>query len=520
MNTPYESTIFYDLETTGLNPAFDQIVEGAFVRVDNDFNIISTDVIQIKAKPDTVPNPYAFMVNQYDIDKFRSEGMKEFEAAEKIRNIFLAEPKTAISGYNSIAFDNNFIRHLFFKNMMSPYDFEWRNNNGCTDIYKLAQFLSFTVPDTISWKHKEDGTRSLKLTDIAEANGIDVGVAHEALSDVITTIAVAKLIKEKAPRIYSKFLELSRKQIAKDGIKFHEPIFDVSSFNGGENNYGTLLLPICYSPNNANSVICVDLRHPVDNLINMSKKELVDSLFTPFEEKELLAERVGLRQIAVNKQPLYLPMPRDKAKQEKLFKSCGLIDDLGKIRSRMKQILSCKDFQSKARGVFEREMVKADDVYSGLYSDGFIDDKDLSIGLMAHQADDVTGDRKIMTANVNEDLILRPNDAARTSEILIRAKWNNYLREVLTSKSVKFPTNELASFSTYISEKVNGDKENMYSVKDFEKDINEIELSGELTSHEVKIISDLKRYVLDIKKLDNNLRKRLSPEPVESALAM
>jgi exodeoxyribonuclease-1 len=67
-------------------------------------------------------------------------------------------------------------------------------------------------PDGIEWPLNEEGKPSFKLSDITKANGLMHDSPHDALSDVYATIAIARLIKEKQPKLFEYLLKLRNKK--------------------------------------------------------------------------------------------------------------------------------------------------------------------------------------------------------------------------------------------------------------------------------------------------------------------
>ena len=76
------SYLFYDIETTGLNKAFDQILQFAAVRTDRQLNEIDRHAVTVKLRPDVIPSPAAVLTNCIPVSVF-SDGLCEYEAAEQ-----------------------------------------------------------------------------------------------------------------------------------------------------------------------------------------------------------------------------------------------------------------------------------------------------------------------------------------------------------------------------------------------------------------------------------------------------
>ena len=133
--------------------------------------------------------------------KALSEGVCEAEFIRLIHAEF-SQGGTCVAGYNSIRFDDELTRQLLYRNFYDPYAREWKNGNTRWDILDMARLAAATRPEGIVWPKREDGTNSFRLEALTAANGIEHADAHDALSDVLATIEMARLIKQAQPRLY------------------------------------------------------------------------------------------------------------------------------------------------------------------------------------------------------------------------------------------------------------------------------------------------------------------------------
>jgi len=115
-------------------------------------------------------------------------------------------------GYNAANFDHRFTQFLFYRNLRHPYEWAYRNGNSKWDIINLARAAFVFHGDQFKWPRDEEGRVRFGLEALAEANGIAVEQAHDALSDVRTLIKLAKLIRERVPRLFTYHLSLRRKR--------------------------------------------------------------------------------------------------------------------------------------------------------------------------------------------------------------------------------------------------------------------------------------------------------------------
>jgi len=201
------SFLFYDTETTGLNSAFDQILTFAAIRTDLDLNEIEKYEITIQMRPDIVPSPGAFITHRL-MPQDWAEGVCEYEGARRIHEI-VNRPGTISIGYNSLSFDDEFLRFTFYRNLLDPYSHQYANGCCRMDLLPITTLYRVFKPEFMAWPKSNDGKSSLKLELMlpslkqkfigrAEHNELNIsGMAHNAMTDVKVTLALAKCLMEE-----------------------------------------------------------------------------------------------------------------------------------------------------------------------------------------------------------------------------------------------------------------------------------------------------------------------------------
>ena len=185
-----KTDLFYDTETSGLNPAFDQILTFACIRTDLELNEIDRQTITIQLRKDIVPSPRAFLTHGLTHDELKA-GITEYEAALQLHQIFNTTDTISL-GYNSLGFDDEFLRFLFYRNLLDPYLHQYGNGCSRMDILPIAAVFSVFHPDGLKWP-RANGKPSLKLDLLSrENNFVTSGRAHEAMSDVEALIALSQ----------------------------------------------------------------------------------------------------------------------------------------------------------------------------------------------------------------------------------------------------------------------------------------------------------------------------------------
>lgn len=363
-----ETFYWYDLETFGRNPSWDKVAQFAGVRTDRHFNVIGEPlVIYCKITPDYIPDPTACFITGITPQKTLQEGLSEYDFIKIIDKEF-STPGTCVVGFNSINFDDEFIRNLYYRNFKDPYIREWARGNSRWDIINLVRGVHDFRPDGIEWLKNSDGKPLFKLEKLSRVNGIKHEHAHDALSDVEATIGIAKKIAEAQPRFYEFCLKLRKKDAVKKHIDIfsRKPFYHTSGMFTSTKGCTTMLVPLAVDPVNRNAIICYDLRYDPTDLISLSSEELQLMLFTKGEK------RVHLKCVHINKSPMVAPLGTlDESQSERLgidnglcFKHLDMIKDSDNLTQKVLDIYSGKsdfpeikdpDFQIYSGGFFKDE---------------------------------------------------------------------------------------------------------------------------------------------------------------------
>lgn len=295
MHSP--SFYWYDYETFGIDPRVDRIAQFAGIRTDMDFNIIDDPIdIFCKATDDILPNPEACLITGITPQKTLATGLIEAEFIASILQQF-ATPNTCVVGFNSIRFDDEFTRYSLYRNFFDPYAREWQNGCSRWDIIDLVRITRALRPEGIEWPVDDNGIASNRLELITKANGISHEAAHDALSDVYATIAVAKLIKEKQPKLFNFVFEHKNKQKISQLLNLYKPqaILHTSGMYPSTICNTTVVYPLAQHPNNKNGIIVFDLRYSPDDLITLSADEIIERLYTPRDQLPEGVKRIPLK---------------------------------------------------------------------------------------------------------------------------------------------------------------------------------------------------------------------------------
>jgi exodeoxyribonuclease-1 len=210
---------------------------------------------------------------------------------------------------------------------------------------------------------------------LTAANGIGHEQAHDALSDVYATIAMAKLIKDKQPKLFDFCYKLRRKKEVLKLIDLKEmtPILHTSGMYGSDHGNTRMVVPIASHPTNKNGIIVFDLAQDPQMLLELGANKLRERLYTPTAELPEGVERPALKQIHINKCPVIAPTSTLTGEAAKRLN----IDIMTCQKNRMALIASRREIQQKIAKIFEpREFEPRTDPDLMLYGGGFFSDND------------------------------------------------------------------------------------------------------------------------------------------------
>ncbi|MCP5130059.1 MAG: exodeoxyribonuclease I [Pseudomonadales bacterium] len=312
---------WHDYETFGADPSRDRPVQFAGLRTDAQLNPVGEPlVLYCRPADDFLPHPQACLVTGISPQLALERGVPESEFIGRILEQ-LAQPGTCGVGYNSLRFDDEVTRYTLYRNFHEPYAREWQNGNSRWDIIDLVRTANALRPEGIEWPLREDGLPSFRLEDLTAANGIDHGAAHDALADVHATLALARLVRERQPRLYDYVCNHRDKRSVQAllDIAGMKPVLHVSGMFGAQRHNIALIVPLALHPVNRNEVICFDLSADPAPLLELGPEELGELLFSRAAELPADAIRPGLKTVHINRCPVLVTAKMaDSATAERL----------------------------------------------------------------------------------------------------------------------------------------------------------------------------------------------------------
>ena len=369
-----QTFFFYDLETSGLSARDDRIMQFAGIRTDVSLKPIGEPFnILVKLNDDTLPSPDALMVTGITPQQTTADGYSEAEFAKLlVEEVFT--PDTVTIGFNNIRFDDEFIRHLLWRNFYDPYEWAWKDGRSRWDLLDVARMTRALRPDGIEWPFV-DGKESNRLELLTKLNGIDHLKAHDALSDVEALIAVTGLIKEKQPQLYDYLFKLRDKKEVKNLVNLEnkQPFVYVSGRLSADFHKATVTFPLTSGRNG--NVVVYDLRHDPAPFLEMSSQDLAKRFYAPWEERQKEGfVAIPVKELQYNRAPAVAPL--GVLAQADSWERIGLNEAI--ITANRNKLLSNPSFAENIRSIFEKQsdFKKSPDPEAQLY-DGFVGDMDV-----------------------------------------------------------------------------------------------------------------------------------------------
>lgn len=360
------SLYWYDLETSGTDPRWDRIVQFAGFRTDLELNEVGGECCTyVNLAEDILPNPDASLVTGITPQITWQDGIDEWQAMTTIEQL-LARPGTCGVGYNSLRFDDEFVRYSLYRTLFDPYVREWQSGNSRWDLIDLVRATGALRRDGIQWPTLDD-LPSFKLELMTQANGIDHGNAHDAMSDVRATVALARLIREKQPKLFQYYFDNRSKKKAR---RLLEPYgarvcVHVSGMYPRARYCLAPVVSLCRHPSNSNSIVVADLSQDVEPLLTMTAEEIGAQLFTKGAEV-----RPPLKEVRINRCPFVADI---SVLNDENIQRLGI--DLKLIESRRRRLQQPGLVKKLARVYSERRNLSVSDPDAALYS-GFLKDED------------------------------------------------------------------------------------------------------------------------------------------------
>jgi exodeoxyribonuclease I len=302
--------LWHDYETFGANTRRDRPAQFAAIRTDAELNEIGAPLmIYCQPASDYLPDPASCLITGITPQLCLEKGVPEHEFAARIEAEF-AQPGTIGVGYNTIRFDDEITRFMFWRNLIDPYAREWQNQCGRWDLLDVVRMTYALRPDGITWPKKDDGSPSFKLEHLAKANGLLHEAAHDALSDVRATIALARLIRQHNTKLFDFALSLHKKDRVAAELRLPatnvtaRPFLHISGMFPADRGCLAVMWPLASHPTNKNELIAWDLSQDPAPLASMGVDEIRQRMFSKGDALPEGVTRLPVKTIHLNKSPM------------------------------------------------------------------------------------------------------------------------------------------------------------------------------------------------------------------------
>ena len=512
----------YDTETTGLSPSRDQIIQFFGMTLDQDLNPIDGNELSlnVKLRPDVVPSPYAFAIHGISILDLLKNGITEFEAIGHVRNWFLSQDNTMIAGFNSLTFDDEMVRNSLYRNMLDPYEHEWKNKNGKMDILRLVHLVYALRPEIMNWPINSKGSISLKLGDLCRENGIILDNAHDAKFDVLATVDLMRLIKAKSPKIWDYYLKLTTKDYCKSIAEKMSPIVLVDRYMPRENGHMSIVLPVIYDASGGQRMLAVDLREDPTELMSLPPEEIRRRMFTKSSDLGDEQPITSIRDITMNKQPLIAEMSVLRNRPDIVARS-GLDVDLCMTHAQM--IKDDPGFRGRLQAALDAEFKPCTHSYDGIYSLGFIgrpEGAERSRVRVSIKDEDspLKGLPEIVRKNPYDVSRAQVSDSVRAFELTLYSKWSNFSESVIDNNC--YTADELGEWSDHLQKTWFNEPSarNALNIDTYRKTLIEVRATLALDDRQESALIELEEYIdANLKMVDSI--KAMSTELKEAGIS-
>jgi exodeoxyribonuclease-1 len=374
-----QTFLWHDYETSGADPRRDRPLQFAGVRSNHELEPVGDPVV-VWCKParDLLPQPMACLVTGITPQQAERDGVVEAEFAARVHET-LAEPGTCGVGFNSMRFDDEVTRALLYRNFHEPYAREWKENCSRWDLIDVLRMAYALRPRGIEWPEHAAGGPSFRLEDLANANGVRVGAAHDALSDVEATLALARKLRAAQPKLFAFLFELRDKRRSAALLDWQkaEAVVHSSSRIAAERGCTTIIAPLAAHPTQQNAVIVYDLMTDPADLLALPVDEIQDRVFVSRDALPEGVERIPLKLVRCNRAPALAPLSVLKGADLARIKL-----DPERCRANLERLRAAGDeLRAKLRAVFARPEPDRPDVDAdlALVSGGFLRDDEAAL---------------------------------------------------------------------------------------------------------------------------------------------
>jgi len=369
-----KSFYFYDLETSGVSPKNDRIMQFAGQRTNENLEPIGdpTDVY-VKLPKDVLPQPDAVMLTGITPQKTLQDGITEAEFT-KFFEEEIAEPGTIFVGFNNIRFDDEFIRYAMYRNYHDPYEWHWKDGRSRWDILDVIRMTRALRPEGILWPFDSEGNSTNRLEMLTGANSLTHENAHTALSDVNATISLARLVMDKQPKLFTYLLNMREKSKVRQLVTTGEPFAYVSGKYEGRYEKMTVAV-IAQELKDKSGALVFDLRYDPRVWASKSDAEILEAIDKRSDNPE---DRLPFKTMQYNKCPSIAPykVVNEECAERLAINRKQISDNFSYLQSSQELIERVMGLVENKKKAFQASFIPDISDPDGMLYDGFIPDAD------------------------------------------------------------------------------------------------------------------------------------------------
>ncbi len=370
---------FYDLETSGFNPREARIMQFAGLRTNMELEPIGEPFdYLIKMTEDILPDPDAVLLTGITPQKTIAEGLSEVEFL-KIFHEQIALAGTIFVGYNSIRFDDEFLRYLHYRNFYDPYEWHWRDKRSKWDILDALRMMRALRPEGMNWPVDSKGKPTNRLELLASLNNLVHDNAHEALSDVKASLALAQLFCKLQPKLFGFLLKARDKNEVAKIVLADAPFVYTSGKYASEYEKTTVAGVVTENPKRDGKILVFDLRCDPTEFVDFTPEELVEAWRWRKDDSGI---RLPVKTLRFNRAPAVAPLSVLDELSEKrinLTKSLALdhFEKLQTVKSRLApKILAALEIMDKRQ---QTQLLGDESEVDAQLYDGFFEESDKNL---------------------------------------------------------------------------------------------------------------------------------------------
>ena len=328
--------VFYDFETSSSNKFWGQIIQIGAILTNDNLEELDRYEARSRLSPGIIPEAMSLIVNKSSPKILKSSNLSHYQMVRQFIETLKKWGKATYIGFNSVDFDEEFLRNTLFKTLEYPY-LTNTNGNARGDLLGLARAANLYYPNTLKNPVSEKGNAVYKLEKMAPLNGIKHNNAHDAIGDVIATLGVAKIISNKARTVWEASQLTTDKNRTLEIIKKELYFCTNEYFYGKSRPYVQTF--VCQHPK-YQWPKCFDLKHDPNIYLNLPISDL----------KEQMGKNPKfLRTVRHNKHPIIMNPSYSKG-----FEEYKLLGD-AKLKERADLIKKNKKFAENVSLILQEE---------------------------------------------------------------------------------------------------------------------------------------------------------------------